>query len=153
MLTFDWFWATTKPQNLLIWLGLNRVERLVCQGSLSSFPTASFMSHRSAWLIPAIHVCLYASARDTLVTLDDVCPTSSDRDHDSNSTSISPARHFVVSCSFIKQSIYMYLEIKYCFGGGGDLTSRVKFCPFFHLELGTVYQGQHRGLDGPECFT
>ena len=53
------------------------VERLVYQGSPSSFPTASFARHRSAQLIPAIcFYTFYVGARDTLVTFDDACPTS-----------------------------------------------------------------------------
>ena len=62
----------------LIWQGVNGVEKLICQGSPSSFPTASFAKRRSARLIPAI--CFYIGARDTctLVTFDDACPTSSD---------------------------------------------------------------------------
>ena len=79
MLTFDSLWTTTKPRISLIWQGLNGVEKLICQGSPSSFPTASFAKCRSAWLIPAIcFYTFYIGARDTLVTFDDAWPTSSD---------------------------------------------------------------------------
>ena len=66
--------------------GLNGVEKLICQGSPSSFPTASFAKRRSARLIPAIcFYTFYIGARDTLVTFDDACPTSSSyRDTRSN---------------------------------------------------------------------